>query len=46
MRGLPGPGIELMPPALAGVFFTNEPSGKSRRYFLSIYDLQDFGNQL
>ena len=26
---LPGPGIELMSPALAGGFFTNEPSGKS-----------------
>ena len=26
--GLPGPGVELMSPALAGRFFTTEPPGK------------------
>jgi len=29
MRNLPGPGIESVSPALAGVFFTNGPPGKS-----------------
>ena len=28
MRDLPGPGIELLSPALAGRFFTFEPAGK------------------
>ena len=28
MWDLPGPGIELMSPALAGRFFTTEPPGK------------------
>ena len=28
MGGLPGPGIEPVSPALAGRFFTSEPSGK------------------
>ena len=27
-RDLPGPGIELLSPALAGRFFTTEPPGK------------------
>ena len=29
MWNLPGPGIESVSPALAGVFFTNGPPGKS-----------------
>ena len=30
---LPGSGIELLPPALAGRFFTTEPQGKSKTMF-------------
>ena len=33
MRDLPGPGSELMSPALAGRFFTTEPPEKSSGYF-------------
>ena len=31
---LPGPGLELVSPALAGVFLTTVPPGKSRFYIL------------
>ena len=33
MWDLPGPGIEPMPPALAGGFLTTEPPGKSLACF-------------
>ena len=31
---LPHPGIEPVSPALAGIFFTSEPTGKPSEYFL------------
>ena len=38
MWDLPGSGVEPVSPALAGKFFTNEPSGKP----YSLYYLEDF----
>ena len=35
MQGLPGPGIKLVSPALAGRFFTTEPPGKPAVEFLN-----------
>ena len=32
-RDLPDPGMEPMSPALVGVFFTTEPSGKSKNSY-------------
>ena len=40
MWDLPGSGIEPVPPALAGEFFTTEPPGKSRRAILMTYFLK------
>ena len=37
MWDLPRPGIELVFPALAGRFFTTEPSGSPRIYFLTTF---------
>ena len=36
MWDLPGPGIELLSPALAGGFFTTEPPGKPNGTFDSL----------
>ena len=43
MWDVPGPGIELGSPALAGRFFTTEPPGKPS---LALYSFVKFGNYI
>ena len=40
MWDLPGPGIELVSSALAGVFFTTEPPGKPRKWTFKLVLVQ------
>ena len=42
MWDIPGPGIEPLSPALAGIFFTTEPPGKPRLLYFKMDGLSIF----